>query len=128
MKLEAPVPILRIFDFEMAKRCYVDWLGFKLDWVHQFDGAGPRYMQISRDSAVIHLSEHWGDTTPGTRIYIVTDDVAALHRQLHEHPNPNMRPGMCQTPWGTKEMEVVDPFGNRLTFAERVEGGAATQA
>ena len=57
MKLQTPVPILRIFDYALAIRCYVDWLGFKVDWEHQFDGKGPRYMQISRDAAVLHLTE-----------------------------------------------------------------------
>lgn len=77
-------------------------------------------MQISRDAAVLHLTEHWGDTTPGSRVYIVTDDVVALHRELQSRPNPNMRPGLCDQPWGAKEMEVLDPFGNRLTFAQRM--------
>jgi catechol 2,3-dioxygenase-like lactoylglutathione lyase family enzyme len=120
MKLHAPIPILRVFDYALAIRCYVDWLGFQVDWEHQFDGKGPRYMQVSRDAAVLHLTEHWGDTTPGTRVYIVTDDVVALHKEFHSRPNPNMRPGLCDQPWGAKEMEVIDPFGNRLTFAQRM--------
>jgi uncharacterized glyoxalase superfamily protein PhnB len=120
MTLAAPTPVLRIFDYALAKSCYVDWLGFRIDWEHQFDGAGPRYVQVSRDAAVLHLSEHWGDSTPGSRVYIVTDDVEALHHELHSRPNANMHPGMCDQPWGTREMEVLDPFGNRLTFSQRI--------
>jgi hypothetical protein len=29
-----------------------------------------------------------------------------------------MRPGIEPTPWGSKLMEVIDPFHNRLRFDE----------
>ena len=29
------------------------------------------------------------------------------------------RPAIENTPWGTKEMDVIDPFHNRLVFFER---------
>jgi hypothetical protein len=30
-----------------------------------------------------------------------------------------MKPGLQEAPWGL-EMEVIDPFNNRLTFCERI--------
>ena len=119
MTFDAPVPIFRIFDYDAARKFYVDWLGFAIDWEHTFEQDCPRYLQVSRDGLRLHLTEHFGDCTPGSRIYVVTDDVDALHKELHDRPNKNMRPGICDTPWGTREVEVVDPFGNRITFAQR---------
>jgi hypothetical protein len=64
---------------------------------------------------VLHLTEHYGDCSPGARVFINTDDVEGPHRELHSRPNPNMNPGEV-APWGARVMEVIDPFGNRLTF------------
>jgi hypothetical protein len=39
-------PILRILDEAKTKECYVDFLGFKIDWAHRAEG--PLYMQGNR--------------------------------------------------------------------------------
>ena len=116
MTLEPPIPVLRVFDVTLAKAFYVDWLGFKLDWEHQTGAGGPRYIQVSRRPVVLHLTEHYGDCCPGAKVFINSDDVEALHRELHSRPNPNMNPGVELAPWNAKVMDVTDPFGNRLSF------------
>ena len=116
MKLQAPIPIFRIFDYELAKSFYVDWLGFHIDWEFRLSPTAPRYIQVSRDSAVFHLTEHYGDASPGAKAFIHLDDLEAFHEELCTRPNPNMRPGIHEAPWGAKIMEVVDPFGNRVCF------------
>src|ERR1700722_12232959 len=55
------VPILRILDVAKAKEFYGDFLGFQIDWEHRFGPDLPLYAQISREGAVLHLSEHFGD-------------------------------------------------------------------
>lgn len=114
------VPILRIFDEAKAREFYVDWLGFTVDWEHRFEPGTPLYMQVSRDGLVLHLSEHHGDTTPGTRVYIESDMVEALHREFNDKKYKYNRPGICKTPWGTVSVEVADPFGNKLTFEQQL--------
>jgi catechol 2,3-dioxygenase-like lactoylglutathione lyase family enzyme len=52
-RLEAGVPILRIFDVDRAREFYVDWLGFHVDWEHRFDENAPLYMQVSRGGLVL---------------------------------------------------------------------------
>jgi hypothetical protein len=120
MKLHPAIPVLRIFDHRLAKAHYLDWLGFKLDWQHHPDPEGPCCMEVSRDAAVLHLTEHYGDGSPGVKVYIQTDDVEAYHRELATRPNPRMRPGIEVEPWGVKSMCVTDPFGNRLYFNEKI--------
>jgi catechol 2,3-dioxygenase-like lactoylglutathione lyase family enzyme len=116
MTLHPPIPVLRVFDDALARRFYLDWLGFRLDWESQAGPDGPRYLQVSRGPVVLHLTEHYGDCSPGEKVLVGTDDVEALHRELATRPNPNMRPGVEVAPWNAKVMEVTDPFGNRLCF------------
>ncbi len=116
MTLKAPIPVLRSFDAALARAFYVGWLGFRVDWEHRFEPSAPLYMQLSRDAAVLHLSEHYGDCSPGAKVMIHLDDVEALHAELATRPNPNMRPGVEQAPWNAKILQVTDPFGNRIVF------------
>jgi uncharacterized glyoxalase superfamily protein PhnB len=116
MQFHPAIPVLRIFDEAIAKKFYLEWLGFQLDWEHRFDGNGPRYLQVSRGQAVLHLSEHFGDCSPHAKVLIRVDDIEAFHRELHSRPNPNMRPGLETQEWGAKTVTVIDPFSNQLVF------------
>ena len=116
MSFGTPTPILRIFDEAKAKEFYVDFLGFKVDWEHRFEPGLPLYMQISKDGCIIHLSEHHGDCSPGSAMRIETSELDAFQRELIAKKYKYARPGIGETPWGTRDMSVSDPFGNRLTF------------
>ena len=120
MNFGKTTPILRIFDVAKAKEFYVGYLGFTLDWMHCFEEGMPLYMQISRDGCVLHLSEHHGDACPGSAMRIETDDVEAFHRELAAKSYAYMRPGIEDTPWNSKDVCVIDPFGNRLTFTNAI--------
>ena len=111
------IPILRIFDEAKAREFYVDFLGFTIDWEHRFDANAPLYMQVSRDGSVLHLSEHYGDASPGAAIRIDTAELDAFHAELTAKRYKYARPGINEQPWG-REVSVRDPFGNRLIFSE----------
>jgi uncharacterized glyoxalase superfamily protein PhnB len=115
--LQPPIPILRIFSVEKAMEFYRDFLGFKVDWEHRFGDNFPLYAQVSRGVAVLHLSEHSGDASPGARVFIRMTGVVDLHAELHAHKYRYMKPGIHEQPWG-RELQVTDPFSNRLTFCE----------
>jgi len=117
MILGAVTPILRIFDEAKARQFYVDYLGFKVDWEHRFAPDLPLYLQIARDGCVLHLSEHHGDCCPGAALRIAVDDIDALHAGLTARHYGYARPAIEDTPWGSRELSIKDPFGNRLTFA-----------
>jgi catechol 2,3-dioxygenase-like lactoylglutathione lyase family enzyme len=108
------VPILRTFPGGEARDFYCGYLGFRVDWEHRFEPGLPLYQQVSRGGCVLHLSEHHGDGTPGSVVRIAVCDLRRLHRQLHASGYP-LRPGIEEEPWGL-DMEVPDPFGNRLVF------------
>ena len=119
MKLGGTTPILRIFDEAKAREFYVDFLGFAIDWEHRFEAGAPLYMQVSKDQCVLHLSEHYGDGVPGAALRIETNDVDAFQAELMAKRYKYARPGVDDMPWGTRDMSIKDPFGNRLTFTQR---------
>lgn len=111
------IPIFRIFDEAKAREFYVGFLGCTVDWEHRFEPGMPLYMQVSRGSLVLHLSEHHGDATPGsTALVQTTEGLEALQAELIAKKYKNNRPGLETAPWKAKVMEVADPFGNRLRF------------
>jgi catechol 2,3-dioxygenase-like lactoylglutathione lyase family enzyme len=118
MKFDPAVPILRIFDVDEAKAFYVEYLGMTIDFEHRFEPGLPLYMQVSRGALVLHLSEHHGDGTPGSTVYIPTDGVRDLHAELSAKEYPNLRPGLETDEIGTW-IKLIDPFGNTLRFNER---------
>ena len=121
MSFRKTIPILRIFADGKAREFYVDFLGFNVDWEHRFEPGLPLYMQVSRDGCVLHLSEHHGDCSPGAAIRIETDGLDAFHSELSSRKYRYARPGIENMPWGTRDMSVKDPFGNRLTFTTSID-------
>ena len=117
MRLSAAIPILRIFSEEKAKEFYVDFLGFQIEWEHRFGDNFPLYAQIKRSELIIHLSEHHGDATPGATVFVPVENIDALASELQAKQYRYAKPAVEAVPWG-RIMEIWDPFGNRLRFAE----------
>lgn len=113
------IPILRMFDEMKTKQFYTEFLEFRLDWEHRFDDQAPLYMQVSSGLCVIHLSEHFGDCSPGAAIRIEVSDVKSVQSALAAKNYKHARPGLETTPWNT-ECTVTDPAGNRIVFYENI--------
>jgi len=121
MELYPPIPVLRIFDEQLALKHYVEFLGFTVDWTHRFGANFPIFMQISRGDCVIQLSEHHGDACPGASLRIRVDGLDELQRSLAQQDYKYAKPGVpIDKPWADRELELGDPFGNRLTFYEPI--------
>ena len=115
------IPILRIFDLAKAKEFYIDWLGFKIDWEHRFHDNAPIYLQVSRGDIVFHLSEHHGDGTPGSKVYVITEGLQEYHKELQSKKYKYNNPGISKTAWNTLCVNVCDPFGNKIDFNEELK-------
>jgi catechol 2,3-dioxygenase-like lactoylglutathione lyase family enzyme len=124
IEFERAIPIFRIFSLEKAREFYVDFLGCKVDWEARFETDLPVYMQVSRGTLVVHLSEHHGDSTPGSHAYVITNGVRDLHRELNDKKYRHNRPGLDEQEWGMLEVTVIDPFANRITFGEPIKKNA----
>jgi hypothetical protein len=116
----ATISVLRIFDQDKAREFYLDFLGFTKDWEHRFGENFPIYMQVSKGTCVIHLTEHHGDACPGGAVRIGCTDVKQFSEILRGKDYKYAKPGCRETEWKTIEMSIKDPFGNTLTFAQRV--------
>lgn len=119
IRIGPPVPILRIFDVDLAIQFYCGYLGFHRDWEHRFEPDLPAYIQVSRSETVLHLSEHYGDGSPNTVLWIPVDDVEALHRSLIDQEHGHSRPGIESDAPGGPTVCVIDPFSNQLRFCQR---------
>jgi catechol 2,3-dioxygenase-like lactoylglutathione lyase family enzyme len=119
---ERAVPIIRIFSEDKAREFYVGFLGFAVEWEHRFEENFPLYMQVRRSDLILHLSEHHGDATPGSAIFVPMRGVEAFRDELHGKQYKYGKPGIEELPWG-KVLQTTDPFGNRIRFCEAPEEG-----
>jgi len=110
------IPIIRIFDETKAKEFYVDFLGMKVDWEHRFEPELPIYLQVSKDNLVFHLSEHSGDCTPGSKVFVNTSELDALFNEFSSKSYKYNRPQIEEAPWGARTLTVTDPFSNKILF------------
>ncbi|RWI28685.1 glyoxalase superfamily protein [Mesorhizobium sp.] len=115
--LEQAVPIVRIFDVAKASEFYLGYLGFTVDWEHRYGDNFPLYMQISRSGLRLHLSEHAGDATPGGNMCVYMTGIRDLHKELQAQDYRYMKPGL-QDEGDRLELQVTDPFSNRIRFME----------
>jgi hypothetical protein len=114
-------PIFRIFDMEKTHSFYIKYLGFNIDWKHQYAENMPFYFQVSLNKAVLHLSEHHGDASPGSAIRIKINDLKSYHSLLSQKEYSYSKPAIEKTTWDTIELTVIDPFSNKITFYEEIE-------
>ena len=112
------IPILRIFDVQKAKDFYVDFLGFTIDWEHRFDETSPLYLQIIRGGCTLHLSEHHGDGTPGSIVFLRVTGLKEYHLEISAKEYRFNRPGLEETFYNSRGVTVIDPFGNQIRFDE----------
>ena len=114
----APIPVLRSLDETRAREFYIEYLHFTIEWEHRFDGELPLYMRLRRDHFVLDLSEHHGDGTPGSTVWVPVTDVVALQGELLATGYPRMNPGVEADSPGGPTMEVIDPFSNTIRFCQ----------
>jgi hypothetical protein len=85
---------------------------------HRFHDNAPTFMQVSRAGLKLYLSEHHGDGSPGIRVSVPVSGIDELHAELLGKKYKYMNPGLEDTPWGTRDMSVIDPVGNTIIFTE----------
>lgn len=121
MNAEKVIPILRIFDYQKTIEFYINWLGFEIVWEHHFKDNTPVYMEVKKGNILLHLSEHHGDGTPGSRVFIWGDGIPDYHQELIDKKYKYNRPGLEKTFYDAISFTVDDPFGNKIIFNEKFE-------
>jgi len=113
-----PIPVLRSLDEAKCRAFYCGFLGFEVDFEHRFEPHLPLYLGLKRDTVQLHLSGHRGDAVTGSAIFVWMFGVEAYRRELAGRDSAFAVPDIADQPWG-REMNLADPFGNRLRFCER---------
>lgn len=113
------VPILRSYNEAVARQFYCEYLGFEVIFEHRFAPDLPLYLRVGRGDIELDLSEHHGDGTPGSVVWIAVTGLAELHRELRSRDAVgNLRPGIDRSAPGGPTMSITDPFQNVLRFCE----------
>ncbi|MGW8815340.1 glyoxalase superfamily protein [Gordonia terrae] len=113
------VPVLRIFDVAAARRFYCEYLGCEVLFEHRFADDLPLYLRVGRGEIELDLSEHHGDGTPGSVVWIDATGLDALHGELRSRDHlTSIRPGIDRSAPGGPTMELIDPFHNVLRICE----------
>lgn len=124
-----PIPVFRSADEARTRAWYLDFLGFDIVFEHRFEPHMPLYMGVRLGECVLHLSEHKGDAVPGATIRVPLPDVTSYVAALAARSTANAKPGEpYETPWGTREMAVTDPSGNRIIFYTELVGAGGDGA
>lgn len=113
------IPQLRITDAKRSLAFYIDGLGFKVDWTHQFEPGFPLFIQATRAGQTIFLTEHSGECQVGGAVYFIVADAKSVHEEFERNGLIATNPP-ANTPWGTCEFVMTDPDGNRLRFANEL--------
>ena len=106
---EEMVPIFRVADGLKSAEWYAR-LGFVIEGEHRFAPDLPLYLFLARGDLRLHLSEHLGDATPDSLVYLYVDDVDVIATEFGV--------SVEQQPWA-REIALSDPDGNRLRIGQR---------
>ncbi|MEJ5106753.1 glyoxalase superfamily protein [Chryseobacterium sp. MYb328] len=121
MKADQIIPVLRIFDYQKALEFYIDWLGFEIAWEHRFEENMPAYIEVKKENIILHLTEHHGDASPGSSVFIWGEGVSDYHKELIDKNYKYNRPGLEKTFYDAVSFTVNDPFGNKIIFNEKFD-------
>jgi hypothetical protein len=126
VSLEPAIAVVQIESATDAKKFYVDFLGFSVDWGwSEADDERSVYAQICRSGVTLHLSTHGADRR-STELFIRMSGLTTLHAELSSKANA-IPLTFRQTPDDRRELQVTDPFGNRLRFSENNRPGTSNR-
>jgi len=110
------IPVLHVSSSVAAERFYCDRLGFNQEFAYRpFGGLDPCYMGLKRDGVELHVSSFPGDGVSGGVVFLLVEDVDALHLELvAKEVQIALEP--TDQSWGNREMYVADADGNSLRF------------
>lgn len=112
------VPALRIRSYQ-ASIAFYSKLGFEEQWQHQFETGLPVFASISLQGMEIFLTEHAEDCAFGGLVHFYVADVDECYAQFRQRGVPVEQPPGNSLGPDIRDLLVVDPDGNRLSFITR---------
>lgn len=115
------IPVLRMLDVAKSRNFYVSFLGYSIDWEHQFSpqlADSPVYMQVSLGTSKLHLNGHAEADAPITEVRIPVKKLDQYCEALRQKIPDGDRPEVVDPRYtGTNtDMNIYDPSGNLLVF------------
>ena len=114
-ELSSAIPVLPVAELKKSLDFYAQRLGFETAFEY-----GP-CAGVTRGPIEIHLS---AEEAPAVTCRVAVRGVEALYQEMQEqdviHPDEPLQ----TTPWGMHRFSVLDPSGNRITFAEPADAAA----
>lgn len=117
--IKLAIPVLHVSSSVASEEFYCGRLGFRRQFATRFDESQPDpcYMGLTRDGVWLHLSSFSGDGVSGGVVYVVVDDVDAMHAELLTK-GVRIDTGPIDQTWGNREMYVKDSDGNSIRFVQ----------
>jgi len=121
-KLSNSTTVFLVGNIETTMEWYKR-LGFKSEYYP------PGFAILIRDEIQIFLQQqpaYVAPDDPGRRerhawdVYIITDDVKALHEEYSALPGVKISRQLCRQDYGMMEFDVMDLNGHRLVFAQPI--------
>ncbi|MCA1840908.1 MAG: glyoxalase superfamily protein [Actinomycetota bacterium] len=119
--MQRVIPALRVQSYEVSKAFYGK-LGFEEKWKHQFEPNLPVFASVARGDMELFLTEHTEDCQFGGLVHFYVSDVDTCYNQFREEGVPIDHPPSNSLGPDVRDMVVVDPDGNRLSFITRLSG------
>lgn len=117
--LKQAIPVLHVSNAAAAENFYCRLLGFRREFACRVEEAKPDpcYMGLARDGVWLHASSFPGDGVSGGCVYLLVENVDALHAEFLAKGVEIDTSPVNQT-WGNREMYVKDADGNSLRFVQ----------
>ncbi|MEM0976252.1 MAG: glyoxalase superfamily protein [Pseudomonadota bacterium] len=116
------MPVLQVADMDEATAFYCDKVGFKLANVWEHEGTKV-FGIIVLDTVSVGLQVH---AEPGTgdvwHSYIYVSNIDEFYQEITRR-GAVVDAAPQDAVYGCRELEIVDPFGNRLCFGQDLSPG-----
>lgn len=109
--MERAIPILPVQDLGLAKKFYVDMLGFEVRFDVPGDGK-EGLLGIQRGDIWITLDCPMSGHGREACVSLQVDDADAYYDGWRERAEIKRAPR--NEPWGARTFDLIDPFGNTI--------------
>ncbi|MCB1681722.1 MAG: VOC family protein [Alphaproteobacteria bacterium] len=118
------ITAFHVSDMQKALDYYVGVLGFTKDWEWQHAENFPVFASVSHGEHTLYLTEH-RECAPGGLVYLYFDSPqdVDLRSQFIQEKGGTTDFGPIDQAWMLREVQVSDPFGNKIRFCARLPAG-----
>jgi catechol 2,3-dioxygenase-like lactoylglutathione lyase family enzyme len=109
--MELAVPILPVDDLAVARRFYVDQLGFDVDWEASDDGKAG-LLGVRRGTIILTLDCPMDGHGREACVSLRVDDADRYYEEWRARVDV-LRPPHNES-WGARTFDLLDPFGNTI--------------